>query len=131
MPRNLTRYALQLEMLERDGALSDHQAIDLLHSELVLANNAARFDRLSADDIALDVVARTCPQEGVARYDVELVLHERAADLDDAAAQELLDRVFQDASNASFFLRICTDEPKVTLVSRRPVVEHAPLRRAA
>ena len=125
------RYGLQLEMLERDGALSDHQAIDLLRSELALANNAARFDALSADDIAFEVLSRTSPQEGVARYDVELVLRERAADLDDGAAQALLSRAFQDASNASFFLRICSDEPTPTLFLREHADEPAPLRRAA
>ena len=125
MERDRKRYVVQLEILERNAALSDRQAIELLHAELALANNAARFDSLSGDDIAFEVVSRTSPQEGVARYDVELVLRERDPGLDDAGAQELLRRAFQDACNASFFLRICTDEPKPALVSRAPASEHA------
>jgi hypothetical protein len=131
MQRDLMRYALQLEMLGRDGALSDRQATDLLQAELELANNAARFDALSGDDIAFTVLSRSIPQEGVTRYEVKLVLRERDLGLDDAAALALLRRAFQDASNASYFDRVCADEIAVTLVARVPDAELAPLRRAA
>ena len=90
-------------MPERNAALTDRQAIDLLQAEFALAKNAARFDRLSGDDIAFYVVSRRTPQEGVGRYDVELELRERDPRLDDDGALKLLRRAFQDASNASYF----------------------------
>ncbi len=113
------RYTLQLEMLERDDALPDREAIALLHDELTLALNAGCFIALSRDDIESRVVSRSTPQEGVTRYTVELDLQERAARLGDDGASALVQRAFTDALNASHFLRICTDDlVPVRLVSR-------------
>lgn len=121
MERDLTRYTLQLEMLERNGALSDQQAIDLLHSEFALALNASRFVAVSADDIGVEVIWRGTPQEGVTRYGVELYLRERTSGLDDERAMALLRRAFQDAINASYFWRVCVDDLTVKLITRAPV----------
>jgi predicted lipoprotein with Yx(FWY)xxD motif len=113
------RYTIQLEMLERNAALADREAIALLHDELLLALNAGCFIALSRDDIEPRVVGRSTPQEGVTRYTVELDLEERSAGLggDDAAA--LVQQAFTAALNASYFLRICTDDlVPVRLVSR-------------
>jgi hypothetical protein len=82
MHHDLTRYELQLEMLERNGALDDRAAMDLLSSEFALAHNAAYFDALSAD-VAFDVLARSTPQEGVTRFTVALELLERRPQLSD------------------------------------------------
>jgi hypothetical protein len=119
MERDSMRYTLRLEMLERDDALSDREAIALLHDELTLALNAGCFIALSADDIESRVVGRSTPQEGVTRYTVELDLEERADDLGDDGAGALVQRAFTDALNASYFLRICRDDlVPVRLVSR-------------
>ena len=125
------RYEIALETPERDSALTDRQAIDLLQAEFALANNAARFDILSGDDISFYVVSRSTPQEGVARYDVELELRERDPRLDDDGALKLLRRAFQNASNAAYFMRACSDEIAVTLVARAPAADVAPSRLAA
>jgi hypothetical protein len=125
------RYTLQLEMLERNGALDDEQAIDLLHSEFVLALNASRFIALSADDIEVDVISRGTPQEGVTRYGVELYLEERASGLDDEQAMALLRRALQDALNASHFWRVCVDDLTVELIAREAIGAPAPLRASA
>jgi hypothetical protein len=121
------RYVLQLEMLERNGALSDEQAIDLLHSEFALALNASRFVAVSDDDIEVDAISRSTPQEGVTRYGVELFLHERVSGLDDESAMALLGRALQDALNASYFWRVCVDDLSVKLIARAAVGAAAPL----
>jgi hypothetical protein len=131
MERDLMRYTLQLEMLERNGALSDQQATDLLHSEFALALNASRFVALTADDIEVDAISRGTPQEGVTRYGVELYLEERTSGLDDEQAMALLRRALQDALNASYFLRVCVDDLTVKLVARAPVGAPARLRAPA
>lgn len=131
MERDLMRYTLQLEMLERNGALSDQQAIDLLHSEFALALNASRFLAVSADDIEVEAISRGTPQEGVTRYAVELYLQERTSGLDDERAMALLRRAFQDAINASYFWRVCVDDLTVELIARAPVRAPAPLRAPA
>jgi hypothetical protein len=119
MERDSMRYTIQLEMLERNGALADREAIALLHDELVLALNAGRFIALSPADIESRVVGRSTPQEGVTRYAIELDLEERSADLSDDGATALVRQAFTDAVNASYFLRICTDGlVPVRLVSR-------------
>jgi hypothetical protein len=125
------RYALQLEMLERNAALGDAQAIELLLSEFALAQNAGRFDAVSGADIDLDVISRSTPQEGVTRYAVDMYVDERSSDLDDATAIALLRRAFVDALNASFFLRVCVDDLSVRLIARAPVDATASLRFAA
>lgn len=126
MERDLMRYTLKLEMLERNRSLSDDQAIALLHGEFALALNAARFDVLTASDVAVEVVSRSTPQEGVTRYVVELELEERASEQDDEQALALLRRAFQNALNASFFLRVCVDDAvSIELISRTPVAARA------
>jgi hypothetical protein len=119
------RYALQLEMLEQDSVAGEEQAIDLVRSEFALAQNAGRFDAVAYDDIVLGEIWRSTPQEGVARYVVELLIDERASHLDDDRALALLCEAFTDAINASYFLRICDDALRLRLVSRTPVA--APL----
>jgi len=131
MDRDLMLYEIALEMPERDAALTDRQAVELLQAEFALANNAARFDILSGDDIGFYVVSRSTPQEGVARYDVELELRERDPRLDYDGALKLLRRAFQDANNASYFVRVSSDEIAVTLLSRAPVADVASQRLAA
>ena len=123
------RYALLLEMLEQEGVFGDRHAIELLRGEFALAQNAARFDAITEEDIELGAVTRSTPQEGVTRYAVELFVYEREADLDDARALARLCQAFTDAINASYFLRICEDVLTVRLLSRTPVL--APLRAAA
>ena len=93
-------------MLERDGVLGDEQAIELLRSEFALAQNAARFDALTGDDIVLGEIARSTPQEGVTRYAVELLADRARRGLDDERASAVLRRAFTDALNASYFLRM-------------------------
>lgn len=131
MERDLMRYALQLEMLERNGVLSDEQAIDLLHAEFALALNASRFVAVSADDIEVHAISRGTPQEGVTRYGVELYLQERTSGLDDEQAMALLRRAFQDAINASYFWRVCVDDLTIELVSRAAVAAPVALRAPA
>lgn len=58
----LTRYVLQLDVLERDSDLSDPAAAALLRSEFALAVNASYFGLLSDDDFAIDVRSREIPQ---------------------------------------------------------------------
>jgi len=123
------RYTLQLEMLEPQG-FSSARAIELLHSEFTLATNAARFDALSGHDIVLEIVERSVPQEGVARYVVELHLEERYSALTDAQALALVRRAFTNAINGSFFSRVCDGEIAIELRSRAPLAE-AIERRAA
>ncbi len=125
------RYALQLEMLERNADLDDGAAISLLRSELALAQNAGYFDDLTAEDLELGAISRSRPQEGVARYGVDLLLGERIEGLDDDGALTLVRRAFADALNASYLLKVCTDDQiTVTLVSRGPSAQ-APVSSAA
>lgn len=131
MERDSMRYTLQLEMLERNDSLSDRDAVALLQSELTLALNAGFFIALSADDVASRVVGRTTPQEGVTRYAVELNLEERADGLVDADAEALVRQAFTDALNASYFLRICTDDLVTVRLVSRTVADAATSLRAA
>jgi hypothetical protein len=124
-----TRYALQLEMLEQSGVIGDEQAIELVRSEFALAQNAGRFAALTPDDIVLGAVSRSTPQEGVTRYDIELILVERDESTDDRRAQAQLCRAFTDALNASYFVRVCEDALTLRLVSRAPLA--APVASAA
>src|SRR4051812_19261821 len=71
MTEHFTRYALQLEMLERNITLRDDEAIELLRREFALAQNAGRFDAITPSDIEVGAVMRSTPQEGVTRYVVE------------------------------------------------------------
>jgi hypothetical protein len=132
MQPDLIRYAIQLEMLERSSDLSDRDAIELLLSEFALAHNAGRFDALSGDAIELDVLSRSSPQEGVARFTIALLLSERRPELHDAAVARLLERSFDAALNASYFLRICTDDNvTLRLLSRERAGAEVQLDRAA
>jgi len=115
------RYSVQLEMLEQDGVLGDEHAIELLRSEFALAQNAGRFDKVTAREIRLGTVARDLLQEGVTRYVIELHIEERQARLDDERAEALLCQAFTDALNASHLLRICEDALSTRLVSRAQV----------
>ncbi len=128
---DITRYRLELDMLERDSALSNGRAIELLRSEFALALNAAYFSALSGDDIGVSVIARSAPQEDVARYDVVLELVERSPSMTDEQAGELVRREFQRAQNASHFLRISREDFCARLVAREHAVVAASALRAA
>jgi len=130
MQPTLTRYELELDMLERDRALSYGQRVKLLRSEFQLALNASHFSALCAEDIAVAVAARTVPQEGVARYSVSLEFAERTPELDDEQAVALLLREFQRALNSSYFWRMSSDDFRVKVVSRAPVATRPRLRAA-
>lgn len=125
---SLTRYELQLDVLERDVHLADRAANSLLASEFALALNASHFSGLSRGDIAVDVRSREIPQDGVSRYIVALVLEERTPQMTDEQATELVRREFQRALNASYFLRISAADFRPTLVSRTLVVAAVALR---
>ena len=126
MTRDPIRYNLQLEMLEQDGLLGDEHATELLRSEFALAQNAGRFDKVTAGDIALGTVSRDTPQEGVTRYLVELLVDERHEGIDDERAEATLCQALMAAFNASYFLRICADALSMRLVSRAPAGAQQP-----
>jgi hypothetical protein len=130
MHPTLTRYALVLDMLERDRALSDRQGIKLLGSEFQLALNASHFSAACAEDIAVAVISRTVAPEGSARYSVSLEFAERTPQLDDEQAGALLLREFQRALNASYFWRMSRDDVRVTVVARAPIATRPTLRAA-
>ena len=125
------RYRLELDVLERDDTLGNARAIELLRSEFALALNASYLTRLSAADIHVGAIWRSTPQEGAARYAVELLLEERAPSMTDVQVAELLTREFQHAQNASHFLRIARDDFSVTLTARESVAVRADAARAA
>jgi hypothetical protein len=130
MDPNATRYALELDVLERHPGLSDREAIALLRSEFQLALNASHFSALSAGDPALVVLSRTVPQEGVARYSLTLEFVERRS-MREHQAVALVHSEFQRAINASHFWRVCVDDPTVRVFSRETVADPVELRRAA
>lgn len=115
---SLTRYVLQIDLLERDGSLDDAAAIDLLRSEFVLALNASHFSGLGVEDIAVDVRSRECPQDDVARYSVVLELEERTPHMTDEQAAELVSREFQRALNGGHFIRVSAEDFPARLVAR-------------
>ena len=114
----LTRYELQLDVLERNGALSDSAATALLRSEFALAVNASYFSLLSDHGLAVDVLSRETPQDGVARYSVVLELDERTPNMTDEQAAELVCREFRRAQNASHFARISSEDFCAKLIAR-------------
>lgn len=118
-------YTLQIEMLERHHALADGDAMALLHDELMLALNAGCFVALSSGEIGARVVGRSTPQEGVTRYAIELDLDERVSGLDDDGAEALVQRAFTDALNASYLIRICTDNLVSVRLASRVVADPA------
>lgn len=113
-----TRYELQLDVLERNGDLSDSAATALLRSEFARAINASYFALLSYDRVAVDVLSRETPQDGVARYGVVLDFDERTPNMTDEQAAELVSREFQRAQNASHFMRISRESFRAELVAR-------------
>ena len=113
---SLTRYVLQIDVLERNSTLSDAAAVALLRSEFALAINASYFSQLS-DAIAVDVLWREIPQDGVARYTVLLDLEERTPMTDEQAA-ELVCRECHRAQNASHFMRVSSEGFCAKLVAR-------------
>lgn len=117
-----TRYWLELDMLERDMLErdADRAGAELLRSEFALALNASYFMALSGD-IEIGAVERSVPQEGVARYAVELLLEERAPSCTDEQVAERLQREFARAQNASHFIRIASEDFDVILASRERV----------
>ena len=126
----LTRYEIELDMLERNRALSNVQAVGLLRGEFQLALNASHFSVVCAGDIKVSVASRIVPQEGVARYAVSLEFAERAPDVNDEQAIALLLREFQRAFNASHFWRMSSEDFRVRVVSRAPVEMRRTLRAA-
>lgn len=123
-----TRYSLELDMLERHDTLSDRHAVELLRSEFALALNASYLMALSAGDIHVGEISRSVPQEGVARYRVELTFDERAPAMTDEQAGEMVQREFARAQNASHFLRIAREDFDVTLAERTCAAAHETLR---
>jgi hypothetical protein len=124
------RYRLELDMLEREPALGNGRAIELLRSEFALAINASYFMALSAGDVEVGSIWRSTPRDGVARYAVELVLDERTPAMTDEQAAGLLRREFALAQNASHFIRIASEDFGVTLAAREPVATRDALRAA-
>lgn len=129
-PDDITRYCLEFDMLERDGALANQRAIELLRSEFSLALNASYFMALSADDIHVGAIGRSVPQEGVARYSIALEFAERRPAITDEQAGALVRREFHRAQNASHFLRIAREDFDARLVTRETVSPQPALRAA-
>jgi hypothetical protein len=115
---DITRYRLELDMLERDGMLDNRRAADLLRREFALALNASYLSGLSAGDIEVGAISRSVPRAGDACYAVVLELVERAPAMTDDEAAELLRSEFQRAQNASHFWRVCREDFAVRLVAR-------------
>lgn len=125
-----TRYRLELDMLEREAALANPRAIELLRREFALALNASYFMQLSGGDIEVGSIWRTVRQEGAARYSVELLLEERTPQLSDDEIARLVQREFRHAQNASCFLRIAREDVAVRLMARERVTSRETLRAA-
>lgn len=131
MHPTVTRYEIDLDVVERRPDLGDREAIALLRSEFALALNASHFIALSADDPAIAVESRTLLGSGVARYALTLDAVERRPNLGDREAIALVHSEFQRAVNASHLWRVCLDDPTVTIVSRGLVGDRSTLRWAA
>jgi hypothetical protein len=131
MHPTVTRYEIELDVLERRPGLGDREAIALLRSEFALALNASHFSALSADDPVVAVRSRVVSREGFARYALTLELVERDADAGEEKAVALVLSEFRRALNAAHFWRLCGDDPTVTIVSRVPAGSALALRRAA
>ena len=121
-PTTATRYEIELDVIERRPGLSDRDARALLRSEFRLALNASHFIALSADDPEIDVVSRTRPQEGIARYAVTLEFVPRRA-LSEQDSVALVRSEFQRALNASYFLHAFVEDPAIAIRSRELVVD--------
>jgi hypothetical protein len=125
----VTRYEIELDVLERRPDLGDRAAIGLLRSEFALALNASHFIALSAEDPVVAVRSRAVRRDGVARYALTLDVVEREGVAGEAIA--LLRSEFRRALNASHFWRVCVDDPTLTIVSRTVAGSVSSLRRAA
>jgi hypothetical protein len=131
MEPTVTRYEIELDVVERRPDLGDREAIALLRSEFALALNASHFIALSADDPAIAVRSRTVLADGAARYALTLEAVERAGITTDERAIALLRSEFQRAVNASHLWRVCLDDPTVAILSRAVVDGRSALRWAA
>jgi hypothetical protein len=131
MHSTVTRYEIELDVLERRPDLGDREAIALLRSEFALALNASHFIALGADDPVIIIRSRTVPQDGVGCYALTLDVVERDGIATAERAIALVRSEFQRALNASHFWRVCVDDPTVTIVSRDIVGSPSTLRRAA
>jgi hypothetical protein len=58
MDSTVTRYEIELDLLERRPDLDDREAIALLRSEFALALNASHFWRVCLDDPTVTIVSR-------------------------------------------------------------------------
>jgi hypothetical protein len=124
-PYDITRYRLELDIVERDAGHSHRRAVELLRREFALAINASYLTALSVDEIDVRSISRSIPRAGVTRYSVVLELVERAAAMTDEQAAELVRREFRRAENAGQFLRIASQDMSVTLAARQRVVAPA------
>jgi hypothetical protein len=131
MHPTVTRYEIDLDVVERRPGLGDREAIALLCSEFALALNASHFIALSADDPTIAVESRTLLGNGVARYALTLDAVERWPGRGDREAIALVRSEFQRAVNASHLWRVCLDDPEVTILSRAIVDSSSTLRWAA
>jgi hypothetical protein len=131
MQPTVTRYEIDLDVVERRPGLDDREAIALLRSEFALALNASHFIALSADDPTIAIESRTLLGNGVARYALTLDAVERAVVTSDQRAITLVRSEFQRAINASHLWRTCLDDPTVTILSRAVVDSRSTLPRAA
>jgi hypothetical protein len=129
-PPTATCFDIELDVLERNPGLGDHDAIELLEREFRLAVNASHFIALSAEDPEVVVRSRTVPQEGVARYALTMEFVPRRA-RPEAQTVALLRSEFQRALNASYFLHAFVEDPAITISTRELAADETPLRWAA
>lgn len=131
MHPTVTRYEIELDVVERRPDLGDREAIALLRSEFALALNASHFIALSADDPTIVVESRTVLGDGVARYALTLDAVERSAIAGEQEAVALVRSEFRRAVNAAHLWRVCLDDPTITIVSRAVLDDTSALRWAA
>ena len=131
MHPTVTRYEIELDVVERRPDLGDREAIALLRSEFTLALNASHFIALSADDPTIVVESRTLLGDGGARYALTLDAVERSAIAGEQEAVALVRSEFQRAVNASHLWRVCLEDPTITIVSRAVLESASALRWAA
>ena len=129
MERDSMRYTLQLEMLERNDDFG-REAIALLHDELMLALNAGRFIALSANDIEARVSAAARRRRAL-RATRSSSTSRSARPSATTSASALVQRAFTSALNASYFLRICTDDLVTVRLVSRTIADDATWLRAA
>jgi hypothetical protein len=109
-----THYEIELDAIERHPELGDREAIELLRSEFRLAFNASHFVALSVEDPQVTVLARTHPQEDVARYALTFTFVPRR-ELSELDAIALVRSEFQRALNASYFLHAFLEDPAIAV----------------